>query len=72
LAEIKFFGYLVDIVGSRAKEVRLERPVALRVILPSSFPEENIIILINQKPGTVDSLIKDEDAVVLMPVLSGG
>ena len=72
MAEIKFFGYLVEIVGTRAKEVRLEKPVALRGILPSSFPEANIIILINQKPGTLDSLIRDEDAVVLMPVLSGG
>jgi molybdopterin converting factor small subunit len=72
LAEIKFFGYLVDIVGARAKEVRLEKPAALRKILPPSFPETNIIILINQKPGTLDSLITDDDAVVLMPVLSGG
>jgi molybdopterin converting factor small subunit len=72
LAELKFFGYLADIVGARAKEMRLEKPVALREILPSPFPEKNIIVLINQKAGSLDSLIKDEDSVVLMPILSGG
>ena len=61
MAELKFFGYLVDIVGTRAKEVSLEKPVALREILPSPFPETNIIILINQKPGHLGSLIGDED-----------
>ncbi len=72
MAELKFFGYLADIVGARAKEMSLEKPVALREILPSPFPEKNIIVLINQKAGNLDSLIRDEDSVVLMPILSGG
>jgi molybdopterin converting factor small subunit len=72
VAELKFFGYLADIAGARVKELDLERPVVLREILPPSFPEKNIIILINQKAGDLDSLIRDEDRVALMPVLSGG
>ncbi len=72
LAELKFFGYVADIVGTRAKEVSLGKPVALREILPSPFPETDIIILINQKPGRLDSLIRNEDLVTIMPVLSGG
>jgi molybdopterin converting factor small subunit len=72
LAELKFFGYLADIAGARAKKVSLEKPVVLRRILPSPFPDTNIIILINQKTGNLDSLIKNEDLVVLMPILSGG
>jgi molybdopterin converting factor small subunit len=72
LAELKFFGYLADIVGTRAKGIKLEKPVALKEILPPSFPEKNIIILINQKAGHLDSMIHNEDQVALMPVLSGG
>jgi len=72
LAELKFFGYLADIVGARAKEVTLDEPVALREILPSPFPQTNIIVLINQKVGNLDSIIRHEDSVVLMPILSGG
>jgi molybdopterin converting factor small subunit len=72
LAELKFFGFLADIAGARAKEMSLEKPVALREILPASFPETNIIILINQGVGHLDSLISNEDRVALMPILSGG
>lgn len=72
MAELKFFGYLADIVGTRAKEVNLEKPTSLREVLPSTFPEINIIILINEKAGSLDSSIKNEDSVVLMPILSGG
>ena len=72
MAELKFLGYLADIVGARTKEVNLERPVPLREMLPSTFPETNIIILINQKVGNLESLIRDEDMVTVMPMLSGG
>ena len=72
MAELRFFGYLSDLVGTRAKELALERPVTLRELVPPTFPETNIIILINQKAGSLDSKITDKDAVVFMPVLSGG
>ena len=72
MAELKFFGYLSDIAGARAKEINLESPVALRELLPASFPEKNVMLLINQTAGHLDSLIQNEDRVVLMPVLSGG
>jgi molybdopterin converting factor small subunit len=72
LAELKFFGYLADIAGARIKEMSLEKPVALREVLPPSFPETNITVLINQQPGHLDSLIRDEDRVTIMPILSGG
>jgi len=72
LAELRFFGYLSDLAGTRIKELRLEQPVTLRELVPPTFPETNIIILINQKVGNLDSEITDQDTVVLMPVLSGG
>jgi molybdopterin converting factor small subunit len=72
LAELKFFGYLSDLVGTRIKEIRLEHPVTLRDLVPLAFPEANIIILVNQKVGSLESEINDQDSVVLMPVLSGG
>jgi len=72
LAELKFFGYLSDIVGHRKIEVNLEKPVLLREMLPSQFPETNMIILINEKVGSLDSMIENENSVLLMPMLSGG
>jgi len=72
LAELKFFGYLADLVGTRTMKVQLEKPVPLREILPSNFPKADIIILIDQKAGSVDSLIENDHSVLIMPILSGG
>ncbi len=72
LAEIKFFGYLSDLAGTRVRDLRLDHPILLRDLIPPDFPERNIIILINQKVGNLDSEITDKDSVALMPILSGG
>jgi len=72
MAELKFLGYLTDKAGKRSQEVLLEKPQRLRDLLPSPFPEQDIVILINQKVGSLDSMIQNEDRVVLMPMISGG
>jgi molybdopterin converting factor small subunit len=72
LADLTFLGYLAEVVGARTKNLVLDKPTPLRNILPPSFPEENVIILIDKKVGSFDSLIEDGNAVVIMPVLSGG
>jgi molybdopterin converting factor small subunit len=72
MAELKFLGYLVEIAGGRTKTVVVERPTRLRELLPASFPDAHIIILIDDKPGTLDSLIENDSTVAFMPVISGG
>jgi molybdopterin converting factor small subunit len=72
LAELKFLGYLAEVVGARTKNLVLDKPTPLREILPPSFPEENVIVLIDEKIGSLDSLIENGNSIVIMPVLSGG
>lgn len=72
MAEFKFLGFLAEIAGARSKEVVLEKPTRLREILPARFPEERVIVLIDQHVGHFDSLIEDKDSVILMPLISGG
>jgi molybdopterin converting factor small subunit len=72
LAEFKFLGYLAEVIGTRTKNLVLDKPTPLRRILPSSFPEKNIIILIDKKVGSFDSLIENGNSIVIMPMLSGG
>ena len=72
MAELKFLGYLAEVAGARTKNLVLDKPTPLRRILPSSFPEENVIILIDKKVGSFDSLIENGNLVVIMPMLSGG
>jgi hypothetical protein len=72
LAELKFLGYLTKIAGARVKQVSLKKPVPLRRIVPPAFPEKDIIILIDEKVGNLDSLIENDSSVVIMPIISGG
>ncbi len=72
MAQLKFLGYLAEVAGGRTREIALKEPARLREMLPQSFPEENIIILIDDKVGTLDSVVQNENSVVLMPILSGG
>jgi molybdopterin converting factor small subunit len=72
LAELKFLGYLSKVVGTREQNLFLDKPTPLRKVLPPSFPEKDIIILIDNKVGNLDSLIKNDNSVILMPILSGG
>ena len=54
-------------------EVTVEEPVQLREILPFSLRgKDNIIVLINNKPGSEEMTVEDQDQVALMPVISGG
>jgi len=72
LAELKFLGYLAEVVGTRTKHLVLDKATPLRSILPPSFPEKNVIILIDKKVGSFDSLIENGNSIVIMPMLSGG
>jgi molybdopterin converting factor small subunit len=72
MVQLKFLGYLAEVAGGRTREIALKGPTRLREMLPQSFPEENIIILIDDKVGTLDSVIQNGNSVVLMPVISGG
>ncbi len=72
MAVLRFLGYLSDIAGVRTKELVIAGQKPLRDILPQGFPEANVIVLIDRKAGTLDSLIGNESSVLLMPILSGG
>ena len=72
MAEIKFLGYLAEVMGGRTKEVSLEHPRPLREILPPSFPDKDVVVLIDQKVGNLESPVTNESFVILMPMISGG
>ena len=72
MAQLKFLGYLAEVAGGRTREVTLKEPTRLREMLPQLFPEENIIILIDDKVGTLESVIQNGSSIVFMPILSGG
>jgi molybdopterin converting factor small subunit len=72
MAEFRFLGYLAEIYGKKRERISLENPRKLREILGIEFPENRSIVLINGRVGNFDSLIRNEDKVVIMPMISGG
>jgi sulfur carrier protein ThiS len=72
MAEFRFLGYLAEIFGKKRVEISLENPTKLRDILKVEFPEDRSIVLINQRVGNFDSIIRNGDKVVIMSMISGG
>jgi molybdopterin converting factor small subunit len=72
MAEFRFLGYLSEVAGVQIMQIPLEKPTRLRDILARPSPGKNIIFLIDQKMGNLDSIIQDNNSVVIMPILSGG
>lgn len=72
MAEFKFIGYLAEIVGKREVKIVLENSRKLRDILGIEFPEKRSIVLINQHVENFDSLVRNGDNVVIIPIISGG
>jgi len=72
MVEFRFLGYLAETYGKKRVEISLEKAGKLRDILGVEFPEGRSIVLINGRVGNFDSVIRNGDKVVIMPVISGG
>ena len=72
MVEVKFIGFIAEKMGAREMKVSLTQPVKLKDIVEVELSKDRAIVLINQNRGTLDSLIKNGDKVMIMPVVSGG
>ena len=72
MVEVKYIGYIAEKMGTREMKISLKQPVKLKDIVEVDLSKDRAIVLINQKRGTLDSLIKNGDKVMIMPVVSGG
>lgn len=72
MVEIKFIGFIAEKMGTREMKVSLTQPVKLKDIVEVELSKDRAIVLINQNKGTLNSLIKNGDKVMIMPVVSGG
>ena len=72
MVEIKFIGFIAEKMGTQGVKASLKQPMELRDMLEVELSEDRCIVLINHKGGTLDSLIKNGDKVMILPVVSGG
>ena len=72
MVEVKFIGFIAEKMGTQGVKVSLKQPMKLKDMLEVELSEDRCIVLIDHKRGTLDSLIKNGDKVMIMPVVSGG
>lgn len=74
MVKIKVLGYLTEILGFIEREINLEKPTKLSNILKRyvNLDLENIIIIVNNRPAALDTIINENDKIVLMPIIGGG
>jgi molybdopterin converting factor small subunit len=72
MVEVKFIGFIAEKMGAQAVKISLKQPMKLKDMLEVELSEDRCIVLINHKRGTLDSLIKNGDKVMIMPLVSGG
>ena len=72
MVEIKFIGFIAEKMGTRELEIYLKQPMKLKDLIEVELSKNRSIVLINLKRGTFDTLIKNGDSVIIMPVVSGG
>lgn len=73
MVKIKALGHIAEIMGSRELTIIVNNKTKIRnlIKLPSEI-ESRVIILVNGKPATLDTEVKDEDQITIMPMISGG
>jgi molybdopterin converting factor small subunit len=72
MATLKFLGFLGDMAKTKEMEISIQKSRKLRDLLPVKLPEDRAIVLINQEGAGFDSLVHNDDTVLILPVISGG
>ena len=72
MAKIRFIGYIAERIGVPAMNISLKQPMKLEDMLEVELSKDRCVVLINHNRGSLDSLIKNGDKVMIMPVVSGG
>ncbi len=74
MVKIRALGWIAEKLGFREREIHLNKPVKIIDFLPllNEISDEHLIILVNNEPADKNTIIKNEDKIVLMPVVSGG
>jgi len=76
VVKIKLIGWIADLAKFKEKEVKIDSFTRVKDLLNiekiDEIDEERIIVLINGKPATLETEVKDSDQIVVMPVVGGG
>ena len=73
MVTIRIVSYLKDISGYEEKSFKIDRSTQIRELVSfPNIPDNRLVVLVNEKGARMDSLVKDDDKVVILPVVGGG
>ncbi len=74
MVKVKALGWIAEKIGFNEKVFRLKKPLKIIDFLPilTEIDDKYFIILVNNKPANKNTIVKDDDKIVIMPVVSGG
>ncbi len=74
MAKIKYIGYLAELAGRGEEEVKVDGRIKVKDLLEQRIKKglEDLVILVNGLPGSLDTLVDDDDIISVLPVISGG
>ena len=70
--KVKFLGWIASLAGKREMVITVEEPIQLKEILPFSLQGRNVIVIVNNNPGSGETVVENTDEIAVMPVISGG
>ncbi len=75
MAIVRAIGWVKEKLGiNNAIHKHIDKPQKLVDVIPElrDLASEHIIILVNGKPATKDTVVNNDDEILVMPVTSGG
>ena len=75
MVRVKLIGWLVDKAGFKEKEILLKgKKKRVIDLVPEAAMDspDRIVVLVNHKGASLDTLVGDDDYVAIMPVVGGG
>ncbi len=73
MIKVKYVGYLASIAGVREEEINAENARIKELLrLKGNVNWDEVIILVNGRPASLDTKVKSGDEVTVLPFTSGG
>jgi len=73
MIKVKYVGYLASIAGVREEEINAEDARIKELLrLKGNVNWDEVIILVNGRPASLDTRVKSGDEVTVLPFTSGG
>jgi len=74
MVKVKTIGYIAEKLGFHERKLSVSGSVELNKLLPQlrDLNEKRLIVLVNGKPASLKSKVKEEDEILIIPVHGGG